>query len=57
MSSYALYPSLQDRGVLITGGATGIGQALVEAFAAQGARVGFIDLAADRPACPAVRGG
>jgi NAD(P)-dependent dehydrogenase (short-subunit alcohol dehydrogenase family) len=47
MSSYAVYPSLQDRGVLITGGATGIGETLVEAFAAQGAKVAFIDLAAD----------
>ncbi|MFG6417282.1 SDR family NAD(P)-dependent oxidoreductase [Roseateles sp. DC23W] len=46
MSAYARYPSLQDRGVLITGGATGIGQTLVEAFAEQGARVAFIDLAA-----------
>ena len=41
LSSYARYPSLQDRGVLITGGATGIGETLVEAFAAQGAKVGF----------------
>ena len=40
----ARYPSLQDRAVLISGGATGIGATLVEAFAAQGARVGFIDL-------------
>ena len=40
----ARYPSLQDRAVLITGGATGIGATLVEAFAGQGARVGFIDL-------------
>ena len=40
----ARYPSLQDRAVLITGGATGIGATLVVAFAAQGARVGFIDL-------------
>ena len=40
----ALYPSLQDRGVLITGGATGIGASLVENFVAQGARVGFLDI-------------
>ena len=38
------YPSLQDKAVLITGGATGIGAELVSAFAAQGAKVGFIDL-------------
>ncbi|WP_158743959.1 SDR family NAD(P)-dependent oxidoreductase [Acidisphaera sp. L21] len=43
--SFASYPSLNNRAVLITGGATGIGAALVEHFAAQGARVGFIDLA------------
>lgn len=40
----AIYPDLKDRPVLITGGASGIGAGLVEAFAAQGARVGFIDL-------------
>src|ERR1043165_9693456 len=44
MSAYARYPSLEDRAVLITGGATGIGATLVESFAAQGARVGFIDI-------------
>ncbi len=44
MHPFAHYPSLQDRGVLITGGATGIGATLVEEFVAQGARVGFIDL-------------
>jgi D-xylose 1-dehydrogenase len=44
MTSFANYPSLRGRSVLITGGATGIGATLVEQFAAQGARVGFIDL-------------
>src|SRR3954470_6071042 len=44
MTRHARYPSLQDRGVLVTGGATGIGATLVEAFAAQGAKVGFIDI-------------
>ena len=44
MNTHARYPSLQDRGVLITGGATGIGATLVEEFVAQGARVGFIDI-------------
>lgn len=44
MHPFAHYPSLQDRAVLITGGATGIGATLVEEFAAQGARVGFIDI-------------
>jgi NAD(P)-dependent dehydrogenase (short-subunit alcohol dehydrogenase family) len=38
------YPSLRDRVVLITGGATGIGASLVEAFWAQGARVAFLDI-------------
>ena len=42
--SYARYPSLADRVVLITGGATGIGASFVEHFAAQGARVGFLDI-------------
>ena len=47
MNPFANYPSLLDRSVLITGGATGIGATLVEHFAAQGARVGFIDIAAN----------
>lgn len=41
---YATYPSLADRGVFITGGAAGIGRALVEQFANQGSRVAFVDL-------------
>ena len=40
----ATFPDLQDAGVLITGGASGIGAALVEGFAAQGAKVAFIDI-------------
>ena len=44
MTRFARYPSLADRTVLITGGATGIGACLVEHFAAQGAKVGFIDI-------------
>jgi NAD(P)-dependent dehydrogenase (short-subunit alcohol dehydrogenase family) len=41
---YARYPSLRDRVVLITGGASGIGAAMVEQFALQGARVAFLDI-------------
>lgn len=44
MPALASYPSLIDRTVLVTGGATGIGASLVQHFAAQGARVGFIDI-------------
>jgi len=45
MTSFARYPSLVDRAVLITGGATGIGETLVREFVAQGAKVGFVDIA------------
>lgn len=47
MTAFATYPSLKDRPVVISGGASGIGEALVRNFAAQGARVGFVDLAAE----------
>ncbi len=43
----SIYPSLKDRTVFITGGGSGIGAAMVSAFAAQGARVAFIDIAED----------
>jgi NAD(P)-dependent dehydrogenase (short-subunit alcohol dehydrogenase family) len=43
--SFAQYPSLRDRVVFITGGGSGIGAAMVEAFFAQGANVGFVDIA------------
>lgn len=38
------YSSLSGRHVLITGGASGIGQEMVRAFASQGARVAFVDI-------------
>lgn len=41
------YAGLADRVVLITGGASGIGAAFVRAFAAQQARVAFLDIDAD----------
>jgi len=41
---YARYPSLLDKVVFITGGGTGIGAAMVEAFASQGANVAFLDI-------------
>jgi NAD(P)-dependent dehydrogenase (short-subunit alcohol dehydrogenase family) len=44
MSSFATYPSLVDRSVLVTGGASGIGASFVEHFARQGARVAFFDV-------------
>ncbi len=43
MTQYATYPSLVDRGVFITGGAAGIGSAMVEEFALQGSKVFFVD--------------
>jgi NAD(P)-dependent dehydrogenase (short-subunit alcohol dehydrogenase family) len=42
--AYAVYPSLAGKGVFVTGGASGIGAAFVEAFAEQGAKVAFVDL-------------
>ncbi|MGU3384141.1 SDR family NAD(P)-dependent oxidoreductase [Methylobacterium sp. D53M] len=43
----ARYPSLAGKRVLVTGGASGIGEGLVEAFVGQGARVLFCDIADD----------
>jgi len=40
----AIYPSLKERTVLVTGGGSGIGEAVVRQFVGQGARVGFIDV-------------
>jgi NAD(P)-dependent dehydrogenase (short-subunit alcohol dehydrogenase family) len=45
----AIYPSLKNRTVLVTGGASGIGEKIVEEFARQGAKVAFFDIL-DKPA-------
>lgn len=46
-TQFAIYPSLKDRVVLVTGGATGIGESIVRNFARQGARVAFFDIQDD----------
>jgi NAD(P)-dependent dehydrogenase (short-subunit alcohol dehydrogenase family) len=43
----ATYPSLEGRRAIVTGGASGIGEALVRALVSQRARVAFIDCAAE----------
>lgn len=49
-SKLAIYPSIEGRGVFVTGGATGIGAAFVEAFVRNGANVAFIDIDDDAAA-------
>lgn len=44
---FASYPGLRGRVVVVTGGASGIGEAIVEAFAANQARVVFLDVQMD----------
>jgi D-xylose 1-dehydrogenase len=46
--NFAIYPSLKDQGVIVSGGASGIGAEIVRAFVAQGAKVGILDRDADR---------
>ena len=43
-SNFAIYPSLKNKTVFITGGASGIGADMVQCFAEQGSKVGFVDL-------------
>ena len=50
MTQYAIYPSLKGRRVLISGGASGIGESFVARFAEQGAQVAFLDIQDDAAA-------
>ncbi|APL94422.1 SDR family oxidoreductase [Sphingobium indicum] len=51
----AVYPSLKGKRIFISGGGSGIGEGLVEAFAAQGARVAFCDIAQEESEAVAER--
>jgi NAD(P)-dependent dehydrogenase (short-subunit alcohol dehydrogenase family) len=55
----AVYPSLRDRTVIVTGGAHGIGRSMIEEFQAQGSRVVFLDrdIVASEAALAALNGG
>ena len=44
---FATYPSLRDQVAFVSGGATGLGAEFVTQLAAQGARVGFVDVQDD----------
>ena len=44
MKEIAIYPSLQNKVVVITGGASGIGENIVEHFIMQKSRVAFLDI-------------
>ena len=46
--NFARYPSLDGMPVVISGGASGIGETIVREFAAQGSRVGFVDIQKER---------
>lgn len=47
MHSGAIYPDLRGKTVLVTGGGSGIGEAIVRRFVAQGSRTAFIDIKSD----------
>ncbi len=51
----AIYPSLKGKRVVVTGGGSGIGAGLVEAFARQGAETIFLDILEQESTALAVR--
>jgi len=44
VANAAIYPSLAGKRVIVSGGASGIGEGIVEAFARQGSAVAFVDV-------------
>jgi len=48
----AIYPDLAGRSIIFAGGGSGIGAAIVRAFASQGATVGFIEIAETASSTP-----
>jgi NAD(P)-dependent dehydrogenase (short-subunit alcohol dehydrogenase family) len=44
VANAAIYPSLAGRRVIVSGGASGIGEGIVEAFVRQGSAVAFVDV-------------
>jgi NAD(P)-dependent dehydrogenase (short-subunit alcohol dehydrogenase family) len=44
VSTGAIYPDLANKTVIVTGGGSGIGKAIVRRFAAQGSKTAFIDI-------------